>query len=154
MLNKYRRRKNIKLKGFTLIELLFVFAIISIIAMVSVPFYQNYSVRTKVSGDLLLANPLLKNMNLQYTLNRAWPSSNSDAGANEPTYYSGKYLMSAEISDEPQAGTMTLTYNADELPALRGTDTIVFYPDEGAATNSWKCDQGSIPAKYRPPNCR
>lgn len=154
MLKKYRYRKNTIPNAFTLIELLFVFAIISIIAMVSLPFYQNYSIRTKISGDLLLASPLIRSLDLHYALNREWPSNNAEAGANEPAHYSGEYLMSAQVSDEPQPGTMTLTYDADELPALLGSDTIVFYPGAGAESNNWKCDQGTIPAKYRPPNCR
>lgn len=140
--------------GFTLIEVLFVFAIASIISIISFPYYQNYAIRTKVSGDIPIMHPLMMNMNVAYGLNAEWPATNAEAGAKEPGYYKGKYLMSAQVSDNPQAGTMTLTYDAEEIPILRGTDTLVFYPDDVAGGDNWKCDQGTIPLKYRPTNCR
>lgn len=147
--------KHTRRNGFTLIEVLFVFAIISIISMISVPFYQNYTIRTKISSDFSLIKPLMRSMNLEYALNKQWPASNEEAGAREPEYYKGEYLMSALVTDDPQPGSMILTYDADEIPVLRGTDTLVFYPRVGGGQGGdWACDQGSIPAKYRPPNCR
>ena len=153
-LTKFQRKKNIKQNGFTLIEALIVIAITSILVMVISPLYQNYVARAKISGDLSLMHPLMLRMNEEYALNDEWPSSNAEAGAREPAHYKGKYLASAEVSDNPQAGTMTLTYDADELRVLRGTNTLVFYPSNSASGANWECDQGTIPSKYRPPNCR
>lgn len=140
--------------GFTLMEILIVIAIASILVMISVPFYQNYTVRTKVSGDLSLMHPLMQRMNEEYALNNKWPSSNAEAGALEPSEYRGTYLSSAEVSDTPQAGTMTLTYNEEAIPVLRGMNTLVYYPGVGSGSNNWQCGQGTMPSKYRPPNCR
>ncbi len=140
--------------GFTLIELLLTIAIVSVVSMLSVPVYQNYQTRTKISGDLAMMHPLMLRMNEMYALTGDWPISNDDAGAHKPSYYKGRYLKSASISESPQAGSMTLTYDSDELPVLRGTDTIVFYPVNGSNSARWQCDQGTIPSKYRPSKCK
>lgn len=152
--NRTAFKKLTKQNGLTILELLAVTAIVSAIIMISLPMYQNYRVRSQVGGDLPMMRPLMLLMNEEYALNGQWPASNEEANAHAPTSYRGNYLLSATITDEPQAGTMTLKYDSDKLPVLRGTDTIVFYPKESSNRSEWLCDQGSIPSKYRPTQCR
>jgi len=154
MPTKFQPNANTEQNGFTLIEVLTVIAIASILSMISMPLYQNYAVRAKISGDFSLIHPLMLRMNEEYAINDKWPLTNAEAGAHAPSHYKGKYLLSAQVSDNPQAGTLKLTYDAVELPVLRGTNILVFYPIQNTSGASWECDQGTIPAKYRPPNCR
>lgn len=149
-----QRMKNKNQNGMSLLELMVVTAIASALIMVSVPLYQNYTTRTKIGSELPLSRPLMLLMNEQYATNSVWPSSNDEANAHPPTSYSGEYLLSAAISDTPQDGTMTLTYDTSKIPVLRGSDTIVFYPVQDINGAVWHCDQGTIPAKYRPSRCK
>lgn len=146
--------KRVNQTGVTLLELMFVLTIVSILGMISVPLYQGYAMRSKISGELPLLHSLKMHVSEHYTLNKEWPASNAQAGAKAPEFYKGEYLISAAVSNEPQAATITLTYDADELPVLRGTDTLIFYPVISTGSIQWKCNQGTIPSKYRPPNCR
>lgn len=148
-----QHRSFVTKKGFTLIEVLIAVAIASVLMMIGIPIYQNYEIRTKISGEFVLMHPLMLKMNEEYALTGQWPSSNAEAGAQEPAHYKGKYLKSVTVSDSPQAGTMILTYDADELTVLRGTDTLIFRPTDGANSSKWQCDQGTIPSKYRPSSC-
>src|SRR5687768_6790599 len=49
-------------KGFTLIELMIVVAIIGILAAVALPAYQDYTVRTRITEGLSLADSIKKNI--------------------------------------------------------------------------------------------
>ncbi|MFK8083355.1 MAG: pilin [Granulosicoccus sp.] len=140
--------------GYTLIELMIVGAIISVVAVISVPTYQNFKTRAKVNTDLSLARPLINGMVESHAMRGEWPSDNLDAGMSIPTAYKGEYLSSAEISDTPQPGTLTLTYDISRLPVLRGANTLVYYPLDTGGKTLWACDQGTIPDKFRPKKCR
>jgi prepilin-type N-terminal cleavage/methylation domain-containing protein len=143
-------------RGFTLIEALITVAIISILAMVSTPFYQAYTVQAKVGGDLLTLAPVKQLVNEQYIVDGTWPMTNEDAGAKDPIAYFGNYVNSVTIVDQPTTGSIELNYDDTVLRALAGKTTIVFYPvlSPNGQIATWNCDAGTMIDRYRPKQCR
>jgi len=86
--------------------------------------------------------------------NMSWFSNNSDAGFLAKEIYKTKLLTSIEISNNPVAGAITLTYSSEALPQLGSNNTIVLYPSANQAGVTWACDAGTIVERFRPPQCR
>jgi len=120
-------------RGVSLLELMAAIAILSAILAISVPMYQSYRLRAKI-GDV-------------------WPTDNVEASAKEPTFYSNQYVDHSTVASIPYPGSITVSYNNQKLRPLGGNNTIVFYPVVGGQTVVWKCDEGTVPARYRPSQC-
>ena len=145
----------VRRSGFTMLEFLFVTAIISILAMIAVPFYQVYRSRVKVAGELGLIEPVKKRMLEVYMTKSEWPVNNEEALLDDAGAYTGNYLTGIEVSDTPQPGTIILSFDSTKLPALGENNILVFYPvTVNGGSVSWACDQGTMDDNFRPPNCR
>ena len=141
--------------GFTLLEILIALAIVSILAMVTIPTYQDYSIRAKIAGEMTLAEPVKKMITETFQVKGTWPTSNSEALVNAPGDYSGDYLLSVTVGSNPVPGSLTLLYDNTKLPTLGTNNSIILYPNvSGGGSISWNCDQGSMAIKYRPKTCQ
>lgn len=115
-----------KQQGFTLIELMIVIAIIGILAALALPAYQSYSIRTRVTEGLLLAENLKHSIgseaasvtDLEVVVN-AW---NAQAGG---TGLTSKYVES--IQGDPKTGVITINYNRETTSLPKGR-TILLTP--------------------------
>ena len=164
-------------QGFTLIELMIVVAIIGILAAIALPAYQDYTVRSKVTEGLSLAE------GAKTIVSEMWQTDGSLANLTQAiapacaattTYCFTPSKNVATIAITAANGEVTITYatGATGIPQLAGAATIVLVPTingvalaGGAAGDmDWHCKSagstfavgtaGQVPARYAPASCR
>lgn len=138
-------------QGFTLIELMIVVAIIGILAAVALPAYQDYTIRAKVSEVVVIASAARTNVAEFYISQGSMPANTNEAGINTDADQSN--YVSAIAFATSSTGTL-LTYTLTNLGTDANGETfeyLVIGSDSGVQVD---CTGGSLPAKYRPANCR
>ena len=102
-----------KASGFTIVELMVVVAIVSVLALVALPVYLDYTVRSKVSEALVFMAEAKTSVSDSYYLNHVMPTNNSAAGLRDPNEYNtydyiSKLEVVAAAADYPD-GTIIAT---------------------------------------------
>jgi type IV pilus assembly protein PilA len=138
-------------QGFTLIELMIVVAIIGILAAIALPAYQDYTIRSKVSEALVMADGA--KVAVAETAAGQGGLANVTAVNTGYTFTAGatNYVQSVTITDATGVITVT-TKNTGAAVA----PVIALTPTQVAADQplNWTCTETAGLAKYVPATCR
>lgn len=135
-------------KGFTLIELMGSIAIIGILVAMALPAYQAYLIRGHVTEGLQISSNAKFAVYEYYYQKGHWPVDNVDASLPTSTSITGNAVNSVSV----QNGKIIITYNTkvgySQIITLTPTINTI-------GSINWDCKTNStVPAKYRPQNCR
>lgn len=145
-------------KGFTIVELMIVVAIVSILAMIAMPVYLNYTIRSKVTEALGFMGEAKTTVSDKYYSDYEMPNSNEGAGLSDPNSYNFyqyiQKLQVGEFSGDPNGiitATLKLPGTSSDGKKLQLVPTVI----DGEV--GWTCRPapvGGIQTSRVPANCR
>lgn len=136
-------------KGFTLIELMIVVAIISILAAIAIPAYQDYVIRSQVAEGLSLASGSKSAVSEYYQNRGAFPTNNAVAGLAAPTSIVGNFVTQTTVG---AGGVVTVRYGNQAHPRI-SSSTVDLAPTDRGGSTEWGCTS-AINDRYLPSQCR
>jgi TM2 domain-containing membrane protein YozV/Tfp pilus assembly protein PilE len=121
--------------------------LLGILAAVTIPAYQDYTLRAKVTEGLSQAN-VVKDLISQYnSANAKFPSTNADIGFEYLNSYGAVtdiYLI--------EEGSIVIKYA--DVPGSPTNPTVILRPYVKNNQQLWDCTGGTLAKNYRPGRCR
>ena len=147
-----------KTQGFTIIELMVVVAIVSILAVIAIPVYLDYVVRSKVGEAMAFVAEAKTGVSESFYSTREMPTSNALAGLPLASKYNAhRYISSLQImSTDPKPGAIRVQI---KIPGSKAHEKyLLLVPDTSGTVVSWTCtrpdDDTAVPVNQAPPSCR
>ena len=130
-------------KGFTLVEALIVITIIGVLAAVSIPAYQEYTIRAEVAEGLSLATTTKNAVSDFFAQAGEAPQDRTDLAVTaNATDTSGKFVSQVAVID----GRIEVTFGhtANQLIQGRILALTPYVSRDGAVI--WRCGNADVPA--------
>lgn len=146
-MSTFRKSKSAS-QGFTLIELMIVVAIVSILAALAIPAYQDYVARAQTSEGLALASAGKVAMSTYYGDHGRYPANNAEAGMASPSSIYGENVRSVYVDN---TGTITITFSSSASGKISG-QTMTIQATDHSGSLTWVC--AGLASNYLPSSCR
>ncbi len=126
-------------------------AFVGLLAAISIPAYNDYTVRAQVSEGFALAGSAKAAIAEYYEETDAWPADNQAAGLDAPAEIGGSYVESVMID----AGVIVVTYGGEMAhKSIQGKQLILNPDADLLPAIEWVCYSPDIPSKHLPAMCR
>jgi len=134
---------------------MFVAFIISLLAIIALPVYQDYTIRAKVTGGISFVPPVKLRIMEYYLANNTLPTVYTQLGLTSTDFsQDDTALEKVDLVTDPRNGTIELTFDNTTIPQLAAAKTILYVPTPKSGTLTWDCTAGTMIARYRPSQCR
>lgn len=138
-----------KQEAFTLVEIMIVIAIIGILAMIAIPAYNDFTVRSKVSEGFTLASNAKTSVMEYYLTEGSWPSNNSVAGMPSADQIKGEFVKSVAVD-----GDQIIVTFGEQAGDNLANHSLLMTAKDNVGSITWSCQGKNIDNKFLPPNCR
>ncbi|UPG94003.1 pilin [Luteibacter aegosomatissinici] len=123
--------------------------LVSILAAIAIPAYQNYIIRTEVAQAVAVAEPARTAVLNYYNSHGQMPHDNTQAGISEAASLQGRYVSGVTIDD----GRITIALGGVAHRQI-ASGSLVLTPVVAQGEVRFNCVANSISVQYLPQTCR
>lgn len=142
--------------GFTVIELMIVVTIVSILAVIAMPAYMDYAIRSKVTEGMTFVAEAKTSVSEKYYSSNIMATNNAEAGLPPADSYDEyEFVRRLEVTTLPTDGTIVVTF---KIPGSTADNKkLMLVPSTSTGPIIWTCEPATtdgISTRQVPANCR